>query len=78
MYQQLSFWLLYGDLNDYHEEFFIRKTDEDKGVFKDKTKIKVHLEACIGSTVDMENFKILKRIHKDVFHRAFYEALFIR
>ena len=43
-----------------------------------KTQIKVHLENCIGSKATIDNFKILKRTHKDIFHLACYEALFIR
>ena len=51
---------------------------EHNGDAEDKTQIKLHLENCIGSKATIDNFKILKRIHKDNFHMACYEALFIR
>ena len=55
-----------------------KRISEHNGDAEDKTQIKLHLENCIGSKATIDNFKILKRTHKDIFHLACYEALFIR
>ena len=55
-----------------------KRINEHKGEAEPKTQIKLHLENCIGSTANTGNFKILKRTQKDIFHLAYYEALFIR
>ena len=43
-----------------------------------KSPIKLHAESCMGKSPTIDNFKILKKTQRDIWHLSVLEALFIR